>query len=59
MLAVWEKDDPFFMPAGAEAFENHTADAAVRILNGRHFWLETKMAEMAGLISEFLKEKEL
>lgn len=53
-LAVWGKNDPFFLPAGAEAFRRDMPDAVVRFLDAGHFALETHAAEIAAAIREFL-----
>jgi pimeloyl-ACP methyl ester carboxylesterase len=53
-LAVWGKNDPFFLPAGAEAFKRDIPDAVVRFLDTGHFALETQAAEIAAAIREFL-----
>ena len=54
LLAVWGKNDPFFLPAGAEAFKRDIPDADVRLLDTGHFALETNADEVAGEIGEFL-----
>jgi len=54
LLAVWGKNDPFFLPAGAEAFKRDIPDAEVRFLDTGHFALETHVAEIATAIGEFL-----
>ena len=53
-LAVWGKNDPFFLPAGAEAFKRDIPDAVVRFLDPGHFALETHAAEIAAAIRDFL-----
>jgi pimeloyl-ACP methyl ester carboxylesterase len=53
-LAVWGRNDPFFLPAGAEAFKRDIPDAAVRFLDTGHFALETHAAEIAAAIRDFL-----
>ena len=53
-LAVWGKNDPFFLPPGAEAFKGDIPDAVVRFLDTGHFALETHAAEIAGAIRDFL-----
>jgi pimeloyl-ACP methyl ester carboxylesterase len=53
-LAVWGKHDPFFLPAGAEAFGRDLPDAVVRFFDTGHFALETHATEIAEAISEFL-----
>ncbi|MGV7218288.1 alpha/beta fold hydrolase [Bradyrhizobium sp. UFLA05-112] len=53
-LAVWGKNDPFFLPAGAEAFKRDMPNATVRFFDTGHFALETHAAEIAAVIREFL-----
>jgi pimeloyl-ACP methyl ester carboxylesterase len=54
LLAVWGKNDPFFLPAGAEAFKRDNPSAAVRFFDTGHFALETHAAEIAEAMREFL-----
>jgi pimeloyl-ACP methyl ester carboxylesterase len=54
LLAVWGKNDPFFLPAGAEAFKRDISGAVVRFFNTGHFALETHAGEIAAAIREFL-----
>ncbi|MGH7189282.1 MAG: alpha/beta fold hydrolase [Acetobacteraceae bacterium] len=54
LLAVWGKNDPFFLPPGAEAFKRDLPDAIVRFLPTGHFALETHAAEIAVSIRDFL-----
>ena len=53
-LAVWGKNDPFFLPAGAEAFKRDIPGADVRFFDTGHFALETHCAEIAAAIRDFL-----
>jgi pimeloyl-ACP methyl ester carboxylesterase len=53
-LAVWGKNDPFFLPAGAEAFKRDMPKANVRFFDTGHFALETHCDEIATTIREFL-----
>jgi pimeloyl-ACP methyl ester carboxylesterase len=53
-LAVWGKNDPYFLPPGAEAFKRDLPDAVVRFFDTGHFALETHAAEIASAISDFL-----
>jgi pimeloyl-ACP methyl ester carboxylesterase len=53
-LAVWGKNDPFFLPSGAEAFKRDIPDAEVRFFDTGHFALETHAKEIAEAIGEFL-----
>ncbi|KIF76849.1 alpha/beta hydrolase [Streptomyces sp. 150FB] len=54
LLAVWGKNDPFFLPAGAEAFKRDIPDAEVRFIETGHFALETHAEEIATAIRKFL-----
>jgi pimeloyl-ACP methyl ester carboxylesterase len=54
-LAVWGKNDPFFLPPGAEAFKRDNPRAVVRFLDTGHFALETHAREIAESIRDFLK----
>jgi pimeloyl-ACP methyl ester carboxylesterase len=54
LLAVWGKNDPFFLPAGAEAFKRDIPEADVRFVDSGHFALETHVAEIATAIAAFL-----
>jgi pimeloyl-ACP methyl ester carboxylesterase len=56
LLAVWGRNDPFFLPAGAEAFKRDIPDADVRFLDTGHFALETHVEEVATAIREFLTQ---
>jgi pimeloyl-ACP methyl ester carboxylesterase len=53
-LAVWGKNDPFFLPPGAEAFKRDIPEAEVRFFDTGHFALETHSAEIAAGIRGFL-----
>jgi pimeloyl-ACP methyl ester carboxylesterase len=53
-LAVWGKNDPFFLPQGAEAFRRDIPDATVRFLDTGHFALETHAEEITKEIQDFL-----
>ena len=54
-LAVWGKNDPFFLPPGAEAFKRDLPQAVVRFFDTGHFALETHADEIAKAIAEFLE----
>jgi pimeloyl-ACP methyl ester carboxylesterase len=54
LLAIWGKNDPFFLPPGAEAFKRDLAKAQVQFLDTGHFALETHAPEIAGAIRAFL-----
>lgn len=51
-LAIWGKNDPFFLPPGAEAFKRDIPNAVVRFLDTGHFALETHASEIAAAIRE-------
>ena len=53
-LAVWGKNDPFFLPPGAEAFRRDIPDAVIKFFDTGHFALETHAAEIAAAIRDFL-----
>jgi pimeloyl-ACP methyl ester carboxylesterase len=53
-LAVWGRNDPFFLPAGAEAFKRDIPKARVQFLDTGHFALETHGREIAEAILSFL-----
>jgi pimeloyl-ACP methyl ester carboxylesterase len=53
-LAVWGKNDPFFLPAGAEAFRRDIPNAVIRFFDTGHFALETHATEIAAEIRDFL-----
>jgi pimeloyl-ACP methyl ester carboxylesterase len=56
LLAIWGKNDPFFIPAGAAAFQRDNPNAVVRMLDTGHFALETHVEEIAEGIDELLKK---
>lgn len=57
LLAAWGKNDPFFLPPGAEAFRRDVPDAEVRFFDTGHFAVETHAAEIAAAIHDFLGRK--
>lgn len=54
LLAVWGEGDEIFGPDGARAFARDLPEAQIHLLPGGHFLLESAVAEVAGLIGEFL-----
>ena len=54
LLAIWGKNDPFFIPAGAEAFKRDVPDAEVRFVDTGHFALETHAREIGAAMRDFL-----
>jgi pimeloyl-ACP methyl ester carboxylesterase len=59
LLAIWGKNDPFFLSAGAEAFKRDIPGAVVQFLDSGHFALETHHCEIAGTIRAFLARNAL
>ena len=53
-LAVWGQNDPFFLPAGADAFKRDIPGAKLRFFDTGHFALETHSEEIAAAIRNFL-----
>ena len=56
-LAVWGKNDPFFLPPGAEAFKRDNPAAELHFYDTGHFALETHAVEIAAAIGDFLNRK--
>jgi pimeloyl-ACP methyl ester carboxylesterase len=54
-LAIWGRHDPFFVPAGAEAFKQDNPNAEVRFLETGHLALETHGPEISAAMLEFLR----
>jgi pimeloyl-ACP methyl ester carboxylesterase len=54
LLAIWGKHDPFFVPAGAEAYKRDNSNASVQFLDTGHFATETHVEEIAGAMRHFL-----
>jgi pimeloyl-ACP methyl ester carboxylesterase len=57
LLAVWGKNDPFFLPPGAEAFKRDNPNAVVHFFDTGHFALETHAPEIAQKIREFFSKQ--
>jgi pimeloyl-ACP methyl ester carboxylesterase len=55
LLAIWGKHDPFFIPAGAEAYRKDLPNAKVQFLDTGHFATETHVVEIAAAMREFLE----
>ena len=55
LLAIWGKNDAFFVPPGAEAFRRDIPSAAVQFLDTGHFALETHVEEIAAVMRQFLE----
>jgi pimeloyl-ACP methyl ester carboxylesterase len=54
VLAVWGRNDPFFLPPGAEAFRRDNPDAEVHFYDTGHFALETHAGEIGATVLDFL-----
>src|SRR5262245_25275791 len=54
LLAIWGKNDPFFIRAGAEAFRKDLPNAKVQFLDTGHFAIETHVVEIAAAMKDFL-----
>jgi pimeloyl-ACP methyl ester carboxylesterase len=57
VLAVWGKNDPFFVPPGAEAFKRDVPSADIRFVDSGHFALETHAREIGAAMREFLAKR--
>ncbi|MCR1000975.1 Haloalkane dehalogenase [Serratia rubidaea] len=53
-LIIWGKNDPFFIPPGAEAFRRDNPHAVVELLDTGHFALETHVAHIAQRIRQVI-----
>jgi len=56
ILAVWGNKDPYFSPAGAEAFKKDDPNTTVKFYDTGHFALETHYTEIGQDILEFMKK---
>lgn len=54
LLAIWGRNDPHFLPIGAEAYRRDLPEAEVRLLETGHFALETHAAEIGAAMRDFL-----
>src|SRR5689334_7240550 len=55
LLAIWGKNDPFFIPAGAEAFRKDLPNAQVQFLDTGHFAIETHVVDIAEAMKDFFR----
>jgi hypothetical protein len=53
LLAVWDRHDTYFLPAGAEAFRRDNPNAVVHLLDTGHFALETHVEEVTLTMRQF------
>jgi pimeloyl-ACP methyl ester carboxylesterase len=56
LLAIWGEHDPYFIPAGAKAFQRDIPKATVEFLDTGHFALETHVEEIASAMRRFLTD---
>ena len=56
LLAVWGKNDPSFIPAGAEAFQRDLPNAEIHLVDSGHFALESRCGEIAAYIKDWIKK---
>ncbi|WP_057003413.1 alpha/beta fold hydrolase [Mycobacterium kyorinense] len=54
LLAIWGARDPFFIPAGAQAYRNDVPGAEVVLLETGHFALEEELDEIATHINKLM-----
>lgn len=54
VLAVWGKNDPIFLPAGADAFKKDVPDAEIHFVDSGHFALEENVDPIANYVLAFL-----
>jgi pimeloyl-ACP methyl ester carboxylesterase len=57
LLAIWGKNDPHFIPPGAQAYRRDIPAAEVQLLDAGHFALETHAAEIGQAMRRFLKAR--
>jgi pimeloyl-ACP methyl ester carboxylesterase len=57
LLATWGRNDPIFVPAGAEAFKRDIPDAEIRLYETGHFALETHATQIGAAIRDFLARR--
>lgn len=54
LLLVWGNKDPYFLPAGAEAYKKDLPEAKLKFYDTGHFALETNTEEIGAEIFEFM-----
>jgi len=54
---MWGKNDPFFLPPGADAFKRDIPEADVHLLDTGHFALETHALQIGSLMVDFLDRR--
>lgn len=55
LTAVWGQNDPFFIPAGAEAYRRDVPDAEVVLLDTGHFALVEELAAISDRVDALLR----
>ena len=55
LTAVWGKNDPFFIPPGAEAYKRDVPDAEIVLLDTGHFALAEEAAAIADHVHALLR----
>jgi pimeloyl-ACP methyl ester carboxylesterase len=55
LQAVWGRNDQIFGPDGALAFARDLPRAEINLLDGGHFLLESRLAEVVALVRPFLE----
>ncbi|OON38072.1 alpha/beta hydrolase [Izhakiella australiensis] len=56
LLAIWGRNDPFFLPAGAGAYKRDLPNAEVQMLETGHFALDTHAETIARAIIDFMAD---
>ena len=56
VLAIWGRNDPFFIPAGAHAYRADVPDTEVVLLDTGHFALEEEADTIATAVDTFLSK---
>lgn len=59
LFAIWGKNDPFFIPAGAEAFRKDMPDVKIKFLDTGHFALETHVVEISATMKDFFEKNSI
>jgi pimeloyl-ACP methyl ester carboxylesterase len=57
MLAVWGKNDPIFIPPGAEAFKRDVPDLELHYVDAGHFALESHVDDIADYMFDFFARR--
>jgi len=56
LLAIWGKNDPFFIPPSAEAYRRDNPNATIELLDTGHFALETHVEQIAAAIHRLMAQ---